>query len=59
MQMVTPATEESTMAVGHFSKISEPGKNGLQLTDESATRLKNEFATKDPNVFFSYVPFFE
>ena len=43
------------MAVEHVSEIFDAGKNGLQLTDDSATRLKNEFA--DPNVFFSYVPF--
>ena len=35
-----------------FSLIFDPGKNGLQLTDDSVTRLKNEFATNDPNVFF-------
>ena len=55
MYMVTPATEAS-MTVGHCSKIFDPGKNGLQLTDDSATRLKSEFATSDPKVFFSYIP---
>ena len=54
--MVTPATEASLMAVGHFSEIFDPGKKGVQLTDDSVTRLKNEFATNNPNVFFSYVP---
>ena len=48
MYMVTPAAEDI---------FQDPGKNGLQLTDDSATRLKNEFATKDPKVFFSYIPF--
>ena len=57
MFMVTPATESSMMAVGHFCKIFDPGKNGLQLFDDSLTRLKNEFAANDPSVFFSYVPF--
>ena len=57
MYMVTSATEESTSAVGHFSKIFDPGKNGLQLTDDSVTRLKNELAEHDPNVFFSYAPY--
>ena len=57
MYMVTAATEASMMAVGHVSKIFDPGKNGLQLIDDSITRLKNELAEKDPNVFFSYVPF--
>ena len=47
------------MEVGHFAKILDPGKNGLQLTDGSVTRLKNDFATNDPNVFFSYVPFWD
>ena len=56
MYLVTPATEASMMAVGHFAKIFDPGKNGLQLTDDSVTRLKNEFATNSPNVVFSYVP---
>ena len=45
MYMVTPTTEASMMAVGQ------------QLTDDSATRLKNDFATKVPNVAFSYIPF--
>ena len=47
MHMVTPATEASMMAVGPFSEIFDPGKNGLQLTDDSVKRLKNEFATND------------
>ena len=55
--MVTPATEASMMAVGHFSNIFDPGKNGLQQIDDSVTRLKNELAENDPNVFFSYVSF--
>ena len=59
MYMVIPATEASMMAVGHFAKIFDPGKNGLQLTDGSATRLMHEFATNDPNVFFSNVPFWD
>ena len=33
MYMVTPATEESKMTVGHFSKIFDRGRNG-QLTDD-------------------------
>ena len=53
MYMVTPATEASMMAVGHFAKIFDPGKNGPQLTDDSLTRLKKEFTTNDPNVIFS------
>ena len=57
MYMVTPATEASMMAVGRFSKIFDPGKNGPQLIDDSATRLKNELGENDPNVFFSYIPF--
>ena len=56
MLMVSPATEVSIMAVRHFSKMFDPGKNGLQLIDGSVTRLKNEVAETDPNVFFSYVP---
>ena len=59
MFLMTPATEASTMAVGHMSEIFDQGKNGLQLTDDSVTRLKNEFATNDPNVVFSYIPFQE
>ena len=57
LYMVSPATEASTVGVGHFSNIFDPGKKGLQLTDDSVTRLKNEFATNDPSVYFSYVPF--
>ena len=57
MYMVSPATEASMMAVGHFAKIFDPWKNVLQLTDDSVTKLKNELAENDPNVFFSYVPF--
>ena len=40
------------MAVGHFAKIFDPVKNGIQLTDDAVTRLKNEFASNDPNVIF-------
>ena len=57
MHMVTPATEASMTAVGHFSKIFDPGKNGQQQIDESVTRLKNELAENDPNVVFSHIPF--
>ena len=57
MFLVTPASEASVMAVGHVSNIFDPGKNGPQLIDESATRPQNELADNDPNVFFSYVPF--
>ena len=39
-----------------YAKIFDLGRNGLQLTDDSVTRLKNEFATNDPNVVFSYIP---
>ena len=35
----------------------DPGKNGLQLTDDSVVRLKNEYASNAPNVVFSYIPF--
>ena len=45
------------MAVGHFSDIFDPGNNVLQLTNDSATRFKNEFAAKVPNVAFSHIPF--
>ena len=57
MYMVTPATEASMMAVGHFAKRLDPGKNKLQLTDNSAKILKNDFAMYDPNVVFSNIPF--
>ena len=40
MHMVTPATEASMMAVGHFAKVFDLGMNGLQSTDDSVTRLK-------------------
>ena len=59
MYMVSPATEVSIMAVGHFSKIVDLGKNGLQLIGDAVTRLKNEFATNDPNVVFLYIPFLD
>ena len=57
MYVVTPAIEASTLTVGHFAKIFDPGKNGQQLTDDSVTRLKHEFATNDPKVIFLYIPF--
>ena len=57
MYMVTPAIKASKMSVGHFTKIFELGKNGLQLTDDSVLRFKNEFASNDPYVVFSYIPF--
>ena len=55
--MVIPATEASMMAVGHFSKMFDLGKNGLQLTNDSVARLANEFDTNGPTVVFSYIPF--
>ena len=57
MYVVTPATEASMTAVGHFSRMFDLKKNGQQLTDDSVTRLKNEFATNDPNVVFSCITF--
>ena len=57
MFLATSATEASKMAFGHFSMIFELGKNGLQLADDFVVRLTNEFASDDPIVFFSYVPF--
>ena len=59
MYMVTPATEASVMTVGHFTKIFDPGKNRLQLADDFVMRVKNEFATTDPNVVLSYAPFLD
>ena len=50
--LVTPATEASMMAAGQVSKILHPGKSGLQLTDDSVPRLKDESATNDLNVIF-------
>ena len=40
---VTPGTEGRMMAVGHRAKKFDIGKNGLNLTEDSATRLKNQF----------------
>ena len=42
MYMVTLTTGANMNAVGHFSKIFDLGKNGLQLTDDSVTRLIEE-----------------
>ena len=56
MYIVTPATEASMLTVGHFSNIFDPGKNGLQLTDDFVKKLKDEFASNGPNVISSYVP---
>ena len=47
--MVTPATEASMMAVGHFPKYTR--------SMEERTTAKNELAEREPYVFFSYVPF--
>ena len=57
MYIVTRATEASMMVVGHSSMIFDPGKNRLQLTNDSVNRLKNESASNDPNVVFLYIPF--
>ena len=57
LYMVTSATAATMMAVEHFTMIFDPGKNGLQLTDEFVMRLTHEIASNDPNVIFSYVPF--
>ena len=45
------------VAADHPRELGTPGKNGLQLTDDSVTRLRNEFATNDPNITFSYIPY--
>ena len=57
LYMVTPANEASIMAVVQCTKIFNRGRNGLQLTEIRSMRLKNEFASNDPNVIFSFVPF--
>ena len=59
MYVVTPATEANMMAVAHFAKIFDPGKSGLQLTDNSVTRLKHDFAADNPTVFFLIRDIFE
>ena len=51
------AIETSENAVGCSFKIFDPGKNGLQLTDDSAMKLKNEFVLDDQNAIFLYIPF--
>ena len=43
--------------IGIFTKIFDLGKHGLQLTDDFVMRLKNKFASNDPNVVFSCAPF--
>ena len=58
MCMMTPAGA-SKMPIPHFTKIFDLGKNGLQLTDDFVTKLKDEFASKDPSVVSSYVPFLD
>ena len=40
---VTPATEASMMAVGHFTKIFDPGKNASQLTGDSVMSFSHTF----------------
>ena len=46
--MVTPATEESMMAVVHFTKIFDPGKNGVQLSDESKCHFLIRASSAEP-----------
>ena len=57
MYMATLAIEASMMTVGHLTKMSDPGKNELQLTDDIVKRLKDEFASNNPNVVFSHVQY--
>ena len=58
MYMVVSAIEASKMAVGYFFKIFDPGKNGVQLTDDFSMKLKNEFVSGDKkDVIFPYTPF--
>ena len=56
MYVVTPATGASMVAVGHVAMFFDPRKNGLQLADDCVMRLKNEFASDDPDAVFSYLP---
>ena len=57
MYMMVSAIEASKKAVGYSLKIFDSGKNGLQLSDDFAMPLKNEFVLDDPNVIFPYIPF--
>ena len=55
--MTVSAIEASKKAVGYSFKILDPGKNGWQLTDEFAMNLKNDFVSRDANIFFLHIPF--
>ena len=52
MYTVTPAAEASMMSVG--PKIFDLGKNGLQLTDDSVTRLKKIICYETIRMSFSH-----
>ena len=55
--MMISAIDESKKAVGYFLKIFGSRKNGLQLTNDSAMKLKSEFVLDDQNVILPYIPF--
>ena len=54
MYMVVPAIEASKMGVGYSFKIFDPGKNGVQLTDNFSMKLKNEFFSWEVQTSFFY-----
>ena len=50
LYLMISAIEAGKKAVGCSLNIFDPGKNGLQLTDDFAMTLKNEFVLDDPKV---------
>ena len=52
---IVSAIEASGKTAGHSFKIFYPAKNGFQLTDDSASKLKIELVLDDANVHFMYM----
>ena len=52
MHLMVSAIVTSKKAIGYSFEIFEPGKNGLQSTDDFV-KLKNEFDLDYPNVIFT------
>ena len=54
MHEVISSVAVSTMAVGHCTKTSDPGVNGILLTEDYAAKVKEDYARCDTNVAFSH-----
>ena len=56
MYTMNPAIGMDKKTVGYYFRIFDPGKNGLQSTDDLSMKLKYEFVLEDQTTIFLYNP---